>query len=71
MIVGAIWGGGSGLIFGALPTAAIVYVLLDNLWWSRTPDEVRAFFALFWGAILLLSILLGAMAGFFLGRVKH
>jgi hypothetical protein len=69
-IVGAIWGGGLGLIFGAIPAGSIAYILLDNLW-SGSPDEGRTIFGLFWGAVVLLSMVLGASSGFLLGRSKQ
>lgn len=66
MIVGAIWGGGVGLIFGPLPAFAIVFGILENLISGSGSD--RMIFGLFWSAVLLLSILLGASSGFLLGR---
>ncbi len=66
--VGAIWGGGIGLVFGALPAGAIVFILLDQLW-SGPPEP--GMFGAFWGAILVLSILLGASSGYLLGRDRQ
>lgn len=69
-MVGAIWGGGIGLVFGALPAASIVYILLDNLW-TGSPNDARAMFGLFWGAILLLTALLGTVSGYLLSRERR
>jgi hypothetical protein len=69
-VVGAIWGGGSGLIFGALPAAAIVFILLDDLW-SGSPTDARAMFGICWSAILLMMTLLGAVSGYMLSRERR
>lgn len=69
-VVGAIWGGGGGLIFGALPAAAIVYILLDDLW-SGSPTDARAMFGMCWSAILVLMSLLGAVSGYLLSRDRR
>jgi len=67
--VGAIWGGGIGLIFGAFPSAAIVFVLLDGFN-SGSTDDTRAMFGGFWGAIMLLTSLLGVLSGYLLSRER-
>ena len=69
-LVGAIWGGGIGLIFGAIPAASIVYILLDDLW-SGSPTDARVMFGGFWSAILLLTGLLGALSGYVLSRERR
>lgn len=69
-LVGAIWGAGAGLIFGALPAASIVFIVLDDLW-SGSPTDGRTMFGMFWSAILLLTTLLGGMSGYLIGRERR
>ncbi|MBA3315093.1 MAG: hypothetical protein H0T47_17610 [Planctomycetaceae bacterium] len=66
VLLGTIWGGSVGLIFGPLPAFAIVFGILEDLISGSVSD--RTVFGLMWGAVLLLSILLGASSGFLLGR---
>jgi hypothetical protein len=65
-IVGAICGGGCGLIFGALPAFGIVFGVLEDL--IAGPSE-RTWFGAVWAAIVVLMVQLGALTGYLLGRV--
>jgi hypothetical protein len=47
-----------------------VFILLDDLW-SGSPADARVMFAGFWGAILLLTAMLGGLSGYLLSRERR
>jgi len=67
-ILGAIWGGGIGLVFGPLPAYGIVFGLFEDL--ISGPSE-RTWFGIVWGAIFVFLIQLGALCGSLFGRVHR
>ena len=64
-VVGGLWGGGIGLIFGPIPAVSMAYFVLQEML-DLNSDGTS--FAFLWGAFFLLIVLLGAMTGYLLGR---
>ncbi|MGC1273399.1 MAG: hypothetical protein WBC44_06795 [Planctomycetaceae bacterium] len=63
-IVGIIWGGAIGFVFGILPAYTIAWSVMEEL----NIEPAVKLFTLLYGASCLLLTLLGGVSGYLLGR---